>query len=39
VYVVETTAEGAAGRIIVTTRSAAERRGTPLPAVFLGTGR
>jgi hypothetical protein len=39
VYVVETTAEGAAGRIIVTTRSAAERRGTPLPAEFLGTGR
>jgi hypothetical protein len=37
VYVVETPAAGGLGRIIVTTRAGARKRGQPLPAQFLGT--
>jgi len=39
VYVVRPAAGDGLGRIIVTTRSAAQRRGEALPAAFLGAGR
>ena len=39
VYVVEPAVGPVEGRIIVTTRWAAEKRGLPLPAEFLGKGR
>ncbi len=39
VYVIEPPAGDAPGRIIVTTRSAAEKRGQTLPDAFLGTAR